>query len=212
MVARNPRGHRADDLGDFMRQRTAVGIAQHHPARSRLIGGLDARQRILRIGFVAVEEVLGVEHHLVDAPERDGDAVADHAEVFVQLHAERDLDLMVPGLADQGDDLGGGGEQRLESRIVVGAAAGAPRHAEGGEARMAQFGRVREELVVGGVGAGPAALDVVDAEAVEFGGDCHLVGGGEVHALGLCAVAQGAVVQINPFAVHWSRSIIVGNR
>ncbi len=55
-----------------------------------------------------------------------------------------------------------------------------------------------EEAVVDRIGARPAALDVVDPELIEQLGNRHLVGDGEIHPVGLAAVAQGGVVQIEP--------------
>ena len=57
--------------------------------------------------------------------------------------------------------------------------------------------RIGEEAVVGRIGAGPAALDVVDAQQVELARDRGLVGHGEIHALGLRAVSQGGVEEID---------------
>src|SRR5690606_4401755 len=54
------------------------------------------------------------------------------------------------------------------------------------------------EGIVGGIGAGPAALDVVDAELVERARDGDLVRHGEVDALGLRPVAQGRIEEIDP--------------
>ena len=61
---------------------------------------------------------------------------------------------------------------------------------------------VGEELGVGRVGAGIAALDVVDAEIVEHGGDAPLVLDREVDARRLRAVAQRRVEQIESFFTH----------
>ena len=80
-----------------------------------------------------------------------------------------------------------------------GRAAGPLGHAEGGE-----LGRARallgEELGVERVGAGIAALDVVDAELVEQRRDGALVLEREVDAGRLRAVAQGGVEEIEAFA------------
>ena len=64
MVARDVLDDLADDLLHLVRQRAAVGVAQHHPARAFVVGGLGAGEREVRIGLVAVEEVLAVEQHL----------------------------------------------------------------------------------------------------------------------------------------------------
>ena len=101
-------------------------------------------------------------------------------------------------LADQGDRIGAALEQRRKARIVRGAAAGAPGHPKCAELGLGEHRRVREEAVVGGIGARPAAFDVVDPELIEQLRDCHLVGDGEVDAVGLAAVAQRGVVEIDP--------------
>ena len=53
----------ADDLLDLVRQRAAVGVAQHEVARALDGGCLERAQGELGIAFVAIEEVLGVDHH-----------------------------------------------------------------------------------------------------------------------------------------------------
>ena len=55
---------------------------------------------------------------------------------------------------------------------------------------------------VGRIGAGIAALDIVDAELVEHVRDRELVGEREIDAVGLRAVAQRGVEQIEAFAGH----------
>ena len=59
-----------------------------------------------------------------------------------------------------------------------------------------------EEFGVGRIGAGIAALDIVDAEFVEHAGDDLLVMQREIDAVGLRAVAQRGVEQIEAFAAH----------
>ena len=54
-----------------------------------------------------------------------------------------------------------------------------------------------EGLVVLGIGAGPARLDVVDAQPVELLGDTELVVDGERDAFELRAVAQRRVVDLD---------------
>ena len=59
-----------------------------------------------------------------------------------------------------------------------------------------------KEFGVGRVGAGIAALDIVDAEFVEHLRDDLLVMQREVDAVGLRAVAQRGVEEIKAFAAH----------
>ena len=49
---------------DLVGQRAAIGVAEHDPARAGLVGRPGAGQRVVRVGLVAVEEVLAVEHDL----------------------------------------------------------------------------------------------------------------------------------------------------
>ena len=73
---------------------------------------------------------------------RHGDAVADHGEVLLEAAAERDVDMEVPGLADHADRGRRRIDQRRQAGIVGDAAAGPPRHAEGGEARALEARRI----------------------------------------------------------------------
>ena len=193
--------HLAHDRLDLVRQRAAVGVAQHDPARALLVGGLGAGQRVGRIGLVAVEEVLAVEQHLAALGDRGAHAVADRGEVLLERGLERDLDVIVPRLGDEADRLGLGLEQRGEPGIVRGGAAGPPRHAERGEGGVEQP-HLGEQRGVDRIGARIAGLDVVDAEAVEQRDDGELVLQREIDAVGLRAVAQRGVEQIEAFAAH----------
>ena len=164
------------------------------------IGRLRAGERIVRIGLVAVEEMLAVEQHLAALGLAAAHAVADRGEVLLE-RLQRDAHVIVPGLGDEADGVGLGGEQRGEARIVRGRAAGPPGHAEGAEAGAP--GRASaEQFGVDRVGARIAALDIVDAEPVEHRGDVTLVGEREIDAGGQRAVAQRRVEQIEAFFGH----------
>ena len=165
-LARNDVRDLADDPLDLVGQRSAVGVAEHGPARAGVDRGLSAGERIFRVGPEAVEEMLAVDHRL--AARRDGrlDAVGDRFEVLVERAAERDMDVIVPALGDEDDRVGIGGEQTREAGIVAGRASGALGHAEGAEARALRRLRL-EEFGVERVRARIAALDIVDAEPIE---------------------------------------------
>jgi hypothetical protein len=150
--------------------------------------------------------MLGVEQHLVLDRGGVGDAVADHHQVLIERAAKRRPDMEVPGLADQAGDRGRGIEDGGKAGIVGRAVAGAPGHAESREARVLERRQLGEEGIVGGVGARPAALDVVEAQAVEGNRDRPLVGDGEIDALGLGAVAQRAVVEIDAIVGQGAKS------
>ena len=65
--------------------------------------------------------------------------------------------------------------------------------------KLRSFG---EQFGVGRIGARIAALDIIDAEIVEHAGDRQLVGQREIDAIGLRAVAQRGVEQIETFVGH----------
>jgi hypothetical protein len=83
--------------------------------------------------------------------------------------------------------------QASQTGVVGGTAAGAPGHAEGDEPCGLEGWRIGEEGIVGRIGTGPAALDVVDPEIVQRLGDGEFVGHVEVDALSLRPVAQGRI-------------------
>ena len=200
--ARDVLQHGADSALDLVGQGAAVGVAQHDPACPGGGRRLDAIQGVGGVGLVSVEEVLGVEHGLAGAADRKHHAVGDHVDVLGRRDTEGHVDVEVPGLGDQANSFGLGAKQGGEPGIVFRAAAGAPRHAEGGELGVGEGGRIGEERVVGGVGAGPTSLHVIDAETVQRLSDRHLVGGAEVDALGLRAVAQRGIVKVDALIGH----------
>ena len=196
MIAGNFFADFADDALDLVRQRAAIGVAQHHPARAFLVSGLRAGERISGLGLVAVEEMLAVEQHFAALGLGGAHGVADRGEVLFLRGLERDAHVIVPGLGDEAD---GVGLARREARP------GPDRSTPSGPGRrvmpkavnFARIGRFSaKEAGVGRIGAGIAAFDIVDAELVEHARDGELVGQREIDAIGLRAVAQRRVEQI----------------
>src|SRR5262249_16126395 len=184
------------------------GVAEHDPARAFVVGGLGASECKLRIGLVAVEEMLAVEQHLAAPALRCMYAVADRGEIFLWRGLERHPHVIVPRLGDEADGTGRGFEQRGEAGIVRGRAARPPRHAEGSEGGR-ELALLRKKFGVDRIGTGVAALDIVDAEFIEHGGDRELVAEREIDAVGLRAIAQRGVEEIEAFAGHASPEVIV---
>jgi hypothetical protein len=56
-----------------------------------------------------------------------------------------------------------------------------------------EFGSALEELLVFGVAAGPAALNIIDTQLIEFLGNDELVVHGERDGLALSAIAESGV-------------------
>ena len=164
---------------------------------------MQAGHGVARVGLVAVEEVLGVEQGLAALGCDVGERFLYVLNVFVEGAAERLLDVVVVGLADEADRRRAGVEDRGEDVVVLGRPAGSLGHAEGAE-RRGSLWRIFEKRAVRRVRAGPATLDIVDAETVERLGDPGLFGRRELHPLGLLTVAEGGVVEPEPLAGHWS--------
>src|SRR5690606_24957618 len=85
-----------DDGADLLRQRAAIGIAQHDPAGAGFIGGPSAGERISRIRLVAVEEMLAVDHRLAPGADCGRHTVANRGEVLLIGRLQRNADVIVP--------------------------------------------------------------------------------------------------------------------
>ena len=96
MIARDDLDHLCDDLLHFMRQSTAVGVAEHDPSGAFLISRPGTGERELRVCLVAVEEMLAVEHHLSAVAFGRAHAVTDGGEVLLWAGFERDTDMIIP--------------------------------------------------------------------------------------------------------------------
>src|SRR3546814_5801699 len=65
------------------------------------------------------------------AGRRMGDGLGDHGDVLAARNLQRHVDVEVPALADHADCIGARVQQGGKTGIVVGAAPGPARHAEG---------------------------------------------------------------------------------
>ena len=162
-------------------------------------GGLQGLQGVVPVVLEAVEEVLGVVKELFHPGLEIGQGVGDELQVALRGGLEDLLDLEERRLAEDGHHRGPADEQFLEDWVglrrpvlVVGAAEGGD--AAGAQLVVADFG---EKILVLGVGAGPAAFDVMNAQMRQFLGDADLVGQGQVEVLGLGAVSQGGVIDFH---------------
>ena len=71
---------------------------KNDPARARVIRRFRTMQRIDRIGLIAVEEMLAVDQRLAPGAADRLDRGGDGFEVLFARDAERNLDVIVPGL------------------------------------------------------------------------------------------------------------------
>ena len=158
-----------DDRDEVPRERAAIRVAEHEPVGAGGFGGPERRERVFAVPPEAVEEMLGVEHHLLRTRTEKGDRVGDHLQVFVERRRERVGHLEVPRLTDDRRDGRARVQERLHVGVRLGGAARTAGHAERRELRVLERHVLHpaEEAQVLGIGARPAPLDVVDAERVE---------------------------------------------
>ena len=167
MLARHMARDLADDALDLVRQRAAIGVAEHDPARAGLVGGPGAGQRIVGIGLVAVEEMLAVEHRLAARARRPRATLSRIAlEVLLQRAAERDVDVVVPALATK--QIASASASSRAARPGSLAAERPARLVMPKAVKRAALRALRsKKSVSSGLAPGIAALDIVDAEPVE---------------------------------------------
>ena len=149
--------HVEHDVGDPVGQHAAVGVAERDDLGAGLGSGAEDLERVLAVGAVAVEEVLGVEEHRLPLLAQVGDGVAHHREVLLQRGAQRELDVAVVRLRDEGDDPGAAVAEGCDVRVVRGAYAGPARRPERCELCVPEVelrSCAAEELGVLGVRAG----------------------------------------------------------
>ena len=186
--------------------RAAIGVAEHHPARAGIVGRLGAGQRIVR-DWPCSRRRNARSRPAPPCRRRRAASTdcADGVEVLLVGAAERDADVIVPGLGDEADGVGVRVEERARgrdrwrprrpARLVM------PKAVKS-RARRALLG---EEGGVGRVGAGIAALDIVDAELVEQLGDERSCPRARSRCRRLRAVAQRRVEEVEAFLAHATR-------
>ena len=202
-----------DDRPDLERHGAAVGVAQHDTVDFGILGGLERLQGVLWIGLVAVEKVLGVVDDLRHVLLEVSQGIVDQLQVLFQTDAQRLVDMEVPGLAEDGDDIGLGLDQGADIVVLVRRGFGPAGRTESSDLCLLQghLADVLEKSDVLGIGARPAALDVVDPQFVELLGDADLVLDQKGDILGLGSVPQGGIVELDQthrsFLPHRARAI-----
>jgi hypothetical protein len=188
-----------DGGGDVVRHSAAVGIAQTNEVGAALGSHLATLQSKRRICEVAVEEVLGVEDHLVDALLEESNAVVDDFEVLGFGNAQIVADVKVPRLAEDRHHWSFGPQQHLQIAVAGGFDAGAAGGPECRQSCLLQRDPLDglEKGLVTRVRSRPAALDIPHAEIVQAFGDAQLVLDGEGDVFRLAAVAQGRIVDLD---------------
>ena len=169
--------HLRERVANLTRQAPAVGLAEDDPIGAAFLRRLEAFQRIVGIGAKAVEKMLGVENHFIDALLHERDRIGDDFQVGLLADAQIVAHVQVPGLADQGHHRRIRAEQNFEIDILRRLGAEFSRRAEGcdlGVLELELF-HLLEKIGVARIGARIAAFDVVDAHVVELFRDAQLV-------------------------------------
>ena len=187
------------DLRDLVRQGAAVGVAEHERFRAAGHGPGQGGQAVLAVVFEPVEKVLGIVDEVLDPRPQVGERVLDDQQVVLQLDAQGVDHVDVPALAEDGHCRGARRKQGLDVGVPFRRLLEVAGRAEGGQAGALEFHLLHalEEVHGQRVGAGPAALDEVNAQPVELAADLDLVLDRKVEILGLGAIPQGGVVQFD---------------
>src|ERR1017187_6106712 len=153
-----------DDFGEARGDGAAVGVAEAEDIGAGSMGGLQGAEGVIGIGDVAVEEVLGIVNELLAVVLDVADGLGDEDEVLVVGDAEGAFDVEVPGLAEDGDDGGAGFDEGADVAVLMDGVLGEAGAAEGGQPGVVQGdpGSALEELLVFGVAARPAPLNVIN--------------------------------------------------
>ena len=130
--------HVADNAIDVFRQGAAIGVAQHDPFGAGVVRGADAGQRIVGIGAIAIEEMLGVEQRVALLCDHGRDGLGDIVQVFCARDFQGHIHLEVPGLAHQADGIHRRVQHLRQRRIIGGTAPRPLGHAERSEAGLFQ--------------------------------------------------------------------------
>ncbi len=195
-----PVQHGGDDPFDFVGQGAPVGVAQDQGLGPRFFCGLEDPHGELRIGPVAVEEVLGVEEDPQVVGPQEGHRIGHHGDRLVEGRAQGVDHMHLRRLGDDADSRGLRLHEMAEGLVVLGPYASAPGGSESHQRGPGEVQLLRgagEELDVLGIGAGPAALDEGHAEVVELFGHPEFVVHRQRQALLLRAVAQGGVEDVH---------------
>src|SRR5262249_34952747 len=193
---REPGANQCDGLGDLFGQTAAIRVAEDDRFGAAVQRGVQGVERVFRTGAEPVEEVFGVVEHAAPAVFQMADGVGDHPQVLFERGLERDVDVKVPGFAEDRHDGRFGGEQSLNDGVICRDGVRAPSAAERGEHRGAQLQRLRalEKFHVFRISAWPTSLDKVDADLIQRAGNFDLVLDRVGQPFALRAVAQCRVI------------------
>ena len=131
--------HLGDDLRQPPGERAAVGVAQAEHVGAGLLRGFERAQRVIRVGGVAVEEVLGVVDHFLAVRPSGSSTVSEISLRFSsRVMPSARLHVQVPRLAENRDHRRAGLHQRAHVAVLLHRVLGETRGAEGGQPGVLQ--------------------------------------------------------------------------
>src|SRR5262249_3523255 len=195
---REPGANQCDGLGDLFGQTAAIRVAEDDRFGAAVQRCVQGVERVFRTGAEPVEEVFGVIEHAASVVFQMADSVGDHPQVLFERGLEGDVDVKVPGFAEDRHDGRFGGQQALDDGVISRNPIRAASAAERGERRGVQLQRFRalEKFHVFRISAWPTTLDKGDADLIQRAGNFDLVLDRVGQPFALRAVAQCRVVNL----------------
>ena len=194
-----PGNARGDDIGNdgfhLARQGTAVGVAQHNPTCPCVHRGLQTCDGIVWVRLIAIEKMFRVKQRLAPLGHTMRDRGGNRFDIFIQRDAQGRCDVKIMCFTHQTHRWCARVQNRGQHIIISGGPARTFCHAKCGELGVC-VGTCLKKCAVGGVGARPAAFDVINAKIIQRPRECLFFVGGKLHPLGLLSIAQGGVVDV----------------
>ncbi len=184
------RGYR---LGDLFGHGATIGITENDPFGAAFMGSLGAIKGKLGVVLIAIKEMLTIEHRLTPALLGGGNRFPDHHQVFIKADPKRGFNMKIPCLADQAGAIGFSIKHGIKPAVIGGAAATPAGHPESNRTGMVKRRKLTEKGIVGGVGARPAPLNIINPHIIEGAGNSNLVGHCKINAACLTSIPQGGV-------------------
>ena len=202
MIAGNFLHHLRDDFLDLVWQRAAVGVAQHHPARARLVSGPARRRAHMSVWPCSRRKNARNRPAPRDPRSRRLHDAAIDSRFSALRRTECDAHMEVPCLRNEAHCIRLGIEKRCKPRIVGGRAAWPLGHAESREngAELAPLQRTAPCRSDWRRDIRPRCSRYRVRRACSDA--TSLSSQREIDAVRLRAVAQCRIEQIEPFARH----------
>src|SRR5690625_255216 len=190
-----------DNLRYFVRECSTIGVAEYQDISASFLCCLQGFDCVLRIVLITVKEVLCVVNDLFVVAFQIADRSGYQLKILLRPDLERLGYMEEPRFTENGNGRRLRLDECLEIRVVFGAVPVAAGASKGHNFRMRKlvgFGLVKESHVFG-VGTGPPALNVVNAELIQSFSNPELIFCRKRDFLSLGSVTKGCVEYLNMF-------------